>query len=792
MSSFNNKHSDSLTSFFIILGLLFVVYPELFLARSAFLIRDHIHQHYPWAVLLSASIKSFRLPFWTSLIHSGFPIAAEGQIGIFYLPNLILYFFFPVQAAYSYLSVVHFFISGWATYLYVRQMQGSVAQALITAFVFLFGAAYGGAYYNITSLLTIAWFPLALLFFERLYEVRKWRYVFFLGVTLSFMLLAGYLQVATLTIFIVILYAGLRIAFFGNPDKYGLEIKVTTLVQLLSALAIACLIALPQLLLTFELALQSSRVELEEGYAYVGSMSPWAIFTLIFPLLQGAFRGNSLYIGMFPLILVFCAVFSKSAREKRIFQIWVILAIISLLLALGQWSPLYTGLIKLTHFYSFRTPAKFIVFISFALAILSGIGFETAWRAKHREATSFSFRRVASTFNGFVLAFGASACLIYVFLTIGREQFMRAGDWFIQKFIYGRPGHPHELSIYHEKLIRYHQYLLSYFSFHDFWVVWSVVIILIGIVFSLALFKMDRIKKVWLSGGLIFLVIDLYGFAWRDIKRDFDTYDHALAKSQTVQHLLAEQAKGKVGRLYGFRPQHQLVPLIPSVNMLYNVEDIGAYSPFVLKRYHESIGLLGSVDDSNLSFAPTSEFLFERLHLLDVLDVSHILSPIVLEHPRLKLLMEDKVEHTYLYENLGTRSKAFFVAQFRVYLNWKQLKEKLMEPYFDPREVILFEAGEFEKIQNQALRQPVGRWKPVRLEREIHGEAFERWNVQVNQPGFFVLTNTMYPGWRAYLNGVEIPVLRAYGLFQAVWLSGAGEYVIEFKYSPFVSFFNKR
>jgi hypothetical protein len=66
--------------------------------------------------------------------------------------------------------------------------------------------------------------------------------------------------------------------------------------------------------------------------------------------------------------------------------------------------------------------------------------------------------------------------------------------------------------------------------------------------------------------------------------------------------------------------------------------------------------------------------------------------------------------------------------------------------------------------------------------------GLERWAVETNQAGFFVLMNSHYPGWTAKVNREETPIVKAYGVFQAVYLPRAGSYEIEFRYQPFQIF----
>jgi uncharacterized membrane protein YfhO len=56
----------------------------------------------------------------------------------------------------------------------------------------------------------------------------------------------------------------------------------------------------------------------------------------------------------------------------------------------------------------------------------------------------------------------------------------------------------------------------------------------------------------------------------------------------------------------------------------------------------------------------------------------------------------------------------------------------------------------------------------------------ERWHgrVSLTQPGYLLQREAWYPGWRARVDGVETPVVRADVLFRAVAL-GPGDHDVE-------------
>jgi hypothetical protein len=99
-------------------------------------------------------------------------------------------------------------------------------------------------------------------------------------------------------------------------------------------------------------------------------------------------------------------------------------------------------------------------------------------------------------------------------------------------------------------------------------------------------------------------------------------------------------------------------------------------------------------------------------------------------------------------------------------------------------------AGDFDFRRSVILdREPPGLGpavSPAALEpAAIVAYAPERVEIDVHaaQPGLLVLTDTYYPGWRAYVDGAEVEVLRANGLFRAVALA-AGDHRVRFEYRP--------
>ncbi|HTL70419.1 MAG TPA: hypothetical protein VL404_03915, partial [Candidatus Eisenbacteria bacterium] len=160
------------------------LYP-LFGRKTGFLFGDYGLQFYPWMKVYADGLRAHALPLWTPLIQSGFPLFAEGQTGMLYLPNLVLFSLLPFKAAYNAMFLLHYFLGGLFSYLFARRRRLSPEASALVSLCFTFGSAYAGSFYNIVTLRSLVWFPLLLLFVERFIETRRLRplagLAFFMG-----------------------------------------------------------------------------------------------------------------------------------------------------------------------------------------------------------------------------------------------------------------------------------------------------------------------------------------------------------------------------------------------------------------------------------------------------------------------------------------------------------------------------------------------------------------------------------------------------------------------------------
>jgi hypothetical protein len=146
-------------------------------------------------------------------------------------------------------------------------------------------------------------------------------------------------------------------------------------------------------------------------------------------------------------------------------------------------------------------------------------------------------------------------------------------------------------------------------------------------------------------------------------------------------------------------------------------------------------------------------------------------------HP---LVLDDRLERTALaqlkvYELRDSLPQAYAVFGSQVAEPERTL-QRLADPAFDPRRQVVLEPGGTARALSGD-----GAATPASVERPQAERILAR--ASLSQDGYLVITEAGGPGWRASVDGQPAELLRANGIFQAVWLP-AGEHVVELMYDP--------
>ncbi len=134
--------------------------------------------------------------------------------------------------------------------------------------------------------------------------------------------------------------------------------------------------------------------------------------------------------------------------------------------------------------------------------------------------------------------------------------------------------------------------------------------------------------------------------------------------------------------------------------------------------------------------------------------------------------------NVHVFEKRSVQPRAYVVPRARVLDSPEQVLAELDSPRFSPRTEVLLE----EPVPVPALgtQEPeasnhveITSYEPERIVIAAH----------LTTPGFLVLGDLFYPGWNAFVDNHEVPILRANYLFRAVRLD-PGNAEVRFEYHP--------
>lgn len=323
--------------------------------------------YYPSRFFFGNSLRIGEFPLWNNNMFLGFPIHAEGQGGFFYPPN-ILFAIFPQWIAYNYVFLMHIFLGGFFMYLFLREIKLKKIPSLLSAFIFIFSGFFACHAEHMNLFNACIWIPLGFLF------ILKKRYLF-LSLIFALQLLTGFPQIA--------FYSGMILFFWQIFNTK----KVKEIFKFFLSPILGILIAFCQVLPTIELIPRSIR---SKGMNPLDMFSwgyyPKDILLFFYPYIFGNpvigtyMRNDSIlyencaFVGIMTILLVVVGLIKiKKERFVRFFFI-LFLAVISFLLV---FPVIFKVVSVIPIFNFFRLPQRFLVFVVFAFAVISGYGFQS-------------------------------------------------------------------------------------------------------------------------------------------------------------------------------------------------------------------------------------------------------------------------------------------------------------------------------------------------------------------------------------------------------------------------------
>ena len=132
------------------------------------------------------------------------PFFANPQHAILY-PLNGLFFLLPFDMAFNAIIILHFFLGGLFTYLFLRDLKVNSTGALISGLIFMLSGYLLSVHSLLTILLSVIWTPLIMMFFRRAIDKPGFKNEIFTAIFITISFLGGGIEIVYGNFFILLL-----------------------------------------------------------------------------------------------------------------------------------------------------------------------------------------------------------------------------------------------------------------------------------------------------------------------------------------------------------------------------------------------------------------------------------------------------------------------------------------------------------------------------------------------------------------------------------------------------------
>jgi hypothetical protein len=348
---------------------------------------------FPYRLFSSRQWLQGSIPLWNPYSLCGYPLLAALQPSVLYPLSFIFFLLFAPVTAFNVSVLLHFSLAGFFTYLYMRTLKASTVSSLFAGVAFMFCGFLSQWANNTVVQNSSAWLPLILFFMERSAVSRKFVYVFCAACCFAMIIFAGYPQVFLCTALVVFFYTVyLAVCAEKNRARFFLNGFLIA--------ALGCLLGAIQLLPTKELVELSIRTIYSIDHEMIGLTSfQWKYaFLFLFPYYYGSLNPGGFYphyygttspfpylfegvcyMGILPMLLAGTAML-KRHKGDRIVLFWSGMVVVTFIILQGKNNPLFPFIFKTIFLSRFYNISIHMYVLNFAVAILGGFGLEYLMR----------------------------------------------------------------------------------------------------------------------------------------------------------------------------------------------------------------------------------------------------------------------------------------------------------------------------------------------------------------------------------------------------------------------------
>lgn len=707
---------------------------------------DVLRLIYPAKEFSIKMLKGFEWPLWNPYIFSGNPHLASFQSGSFYPVNII-FWLFPFNFAWGLYIILQPVLTGIFTYLFLREFNLKRKSAVFGGLVFAFSSyqTVWMEYGNIGH--TILWLPLAM--WLSLKNIKKPSLLTstFLILSLTASILAGYIQTSFYVF--VFLFAFIVFELF---TKYRNQF-FKKLIIFLPIFVLPVLLSAVQLLPSIELLFNSAR----SAYSlpsFIKLLIPDIhLVTLFVPdffgnpatrnyWLNGTYIERVSYVGIIPLLFALYAVLKKSSKLVWFFASCAV--IISLITFDSIFSRVLYSLF-LPPIISTSVPTRVMFIFCFSLSVLGAFGFEYFQKEKINKKFWISMIFIGT---------------VFVFL------------WF---FVFTAP------------FIFKDQVWLQNLSISKRNLVIPSMIFSMGIFVSYLIFRFKNFKIYGLLLFFLITVFDLFFFFQKITP--FAPNESVYPKTEVLESLRKIQG---IDRSWGYGSAY----IDANIQTHERIFGTNGYDALHIKRYGELLTaskdgkISGFVPGANTDIAPgfgedDLRTNFFRQTMLNLLGVKYILHKIA---PGTKYLLADNKtfpENIYkliwqggvwqIYENKEALPRFYLTGNYVVEQDKQEIANSIFNKNLDLRKTLILE----EKVNNFNFKED----KNAKTSLVNYSPNKIVVKTESSEDNLLFLSDSFYPGWKAYIDGKEAKIYRADYAFRAVPVE-KGSHEVVFNYYP--------
>jgi hypothetical protein len=321
------------------------------------------------------------LALWNPRLFCGEPFFGGFQSALLYPPNW-LFLFLPLGFALNLSIILHVFLAGWFTLLWIKGRGGSLSSGFMASFMFMFGAAYflhvvPG---HLPNLCTMVWIPLIFLALDKYRNDTSAKWISLGAAALAMQIFSGHIQYVYYTALVAGLYALSGLGGAANKARYFLGTA--------AMFAAAGLLAAVQLGAGWAAAWESARSgRLSMDIMDTADMTLERLWCLLMPGFFGGWKDywgggiyweGAMYVGTTAFVFALFALKESDQRQKKFFAV---LALFLTLLAVGKRMPLFPFFCDyFPLFGNFRGVGKLNIFITICLIALAAMGMDEIYR----------------------------------------------------------------------------------------------------------------------------------------------------------------------------------------------------------------------------------------------------------------------------------------------------------------------------------------------------------------------------------------------------------------------------